>query len=50
MNKNEDDTIKCGVVNPLSEIKVTFINIALGQPPFLNFNENRQKLNYKRGT
>ena len=50
MNKNENDTIKWGVVNPLSEINVTFIDLALGQPPFPKFNENRQKLNYRRGT
>ena len=50
MNKNENDTIKWGV-NPLSEINViTFIDLALGQPPFPKFNENQQKLNYKRGT
>ena len=37
MNKNENDTIKWGVggVNPLSEINIiTFIDLALGQPPF----------------
>ena len=53
MNKNENDTIKWeqGEVNPLSEINViTFIDLALGQPAFPKFNENRQKLNYKRGT
>ena len=42
MNKNENDTTKWGVVNPLSEINVvTFIDLALGQPPFPKFNENR---------
>ena len=41
MNKNENDTIKWGVVNPLSEINVTFIDLALGQPAFPKFNENR---------
>ena len=44
MNKNENDTIKWeqGEVNPLSEINViTFIDLALGQPPFPKFNENR---------
>ena len=51
MNKNENDTIKWGVVNPLSEINViAFIDLALGQPAFPKFNENRQKLNHKRGT
>ena len=53
MNKNENDTIKWwwGGVNPLSEINViSFIDLALGQTPFPKFNENRQKLNYKRGT
>ena len=45
MNKNENDTTKWGV-NPLSQINViTFIRLALGQPPFPKFNENRQKLN-----
>ena len=51
MNKNENDSTKWGMVNPLSEINVvTFMDLALGQPPFPKFNENRQKLNYKRGT
>ena len=42
MNKNENDTMKWGEGYPLSEINViTFIDLALGQPPFPKFNENR---------
>lgn len=37
MNKNENDTMKWGEGYPLSEINViTFIDLALGQPPFQN--------------